>query len=65
MKHVLFLLAELAEPRAVSLPNQEIRGIGWFTFDEARRLITYDNSREVPVRADAYLRKRNSRQGGP
>jgi len=54
-KQVTFYLARPRGPAGVKLPNDEIRGIGWFTFAEASRTITYDNSREVLARAEAFL----------
>jgi len=57
-KQVRFRLARLKKRGRVPLPNKEIRGVGWFTFEEARRIITYDSSRGVLARARAFLRRR-------
>jgi 8-oxo-dGTP pyrophosphatase MutT (NUDIX family) len=62
-KEVRFRLGLLVEPQCVFLPNREIRAVGWFSFEEARRLMTYDNSREVLNRADGFVRGRTFRRG--
>ena len=59
-KRVRFRLAWLIKPDYVPLPNQEIRGIGWFTFEEALRTVTYENSRQVLVRAEAFLQRQDT-----
>jgi 8-oxo-dGTP pyrophosphatase MutT (NUDIX family) len=56
-KQISFRLGRLARPDCIALPNDEIRGIGWFTFAEACQTITYANSREVLIRAHAFLER--------
>ena len=64
-KRVDFRLARLEHEHEVSLPNNEIRAVKWLTFDEAYRLMTFDNSREVLERAYRHVCRYLTGSGTP
>jgi 8-oxo-dGTP pyrophosphatase MutT (NUDIX family) len=58
-KRVDYLLGETKTKEVVL--SDEHKGFGWYVQYNARRRITYENSRNVLVKADRYLRQRIDR----
>jgi len=54
-KQVHFQIAKRINSVHNKIPNNEIRGIGWFTFAEAVKTITFDNSRNILINIDKYI----------
>ena len=62
-KRVDYLLARLKAAGAVPLPSEEIRAVGWFTLEEARRTATHETTRRVLQRAHDHLHLRRTDRG--
>lgn len=55
-KDVVYFLAGYAKGKEKA-QEEELQGMGWFTYDEALATITFDNDRSLLVSADHFLKQ--------
>ncbi|MBN2625087.1 MAG: NUDIX domain-containing protein [Spirochaetales bacterium] len=56
-KRVTFYLGESLGEGTMEIDRNEIRDVRWFSFEDAREMITYENSRQVLTAAGVFLEK--------
>ncbi|WP_295731290.1 bis(5'-nucleosyl)-tetraphosphatase [uncultured Limosilactobacillus sp.] len=54
-KQMTLYTAKLAESEPLKLQAEEIKGAGWFNYDEARQRLTYTNLKELLSQVHAHL----------
>jgi bis(5'-nucleosidyl)-tetraphosphatase len=60
-KSVKYFLALVAEPK-VNFNSEEIAGYGWFTFDDAIAVATYEETRKILRDAKEYIKHNFGKQ---
>ena len=59
MKDVIFFVSELKEDEAEEKAQEcEIQELGWFSYEEAMNIITYDNDKNILQEANKYIRSK-------
>ncbi len=60
MKDVIFFVAKLKENNEEEKAQEsEIETLGWFSYEEALKTITYENDKKVLTEANDYIRSSN------
>ena len=56
-KQMTLFTADLTNKEDIHLQAEEIKNCGWFTYNEARQQLTYDNLKELLDQVNAHLTK--------